>query len=118
MIDRIAVQQEPEGAAPKPPAKKPVVYISGPMTGLENYNHAAFNQLASELAERGYIVLNPAILPLGLTDAAYMDIGIAMLRAADVVALLDGYQHSKGALSEKTYAERIGIPCIPVSELD
>lgn len=118
MIDRIAVQQEQELTEPKPPVKPVVVYLSGPMSGIKHYNHPAFNHHAKELAERGYIVLNPATLPLGLTDEAYMDIGIAMLRASSKVALLDGHQHSKGSLSERTYAERIGIPCVPVSELD
>ncbi|EMD1213045.1 DUF4406 domain-containing protein [Vibrio alginolyticus] len=99
------------------PRAKAVVYISGPMTGIEQYNHPAFNEVSEDLKAHGYVVLNPATLPLGLTDEAYMDIGLAMVRASDCVVLLDGYKQSKGAMAEKAYAERIKIPCLPIDEL-
>lgn len=100
------------------PQSRMVVYISGPMTGLKNYNHDAFNQAQYKLEQRGYNVLNPATLPLGLTDAAYMDIGLAMLRSADIVLLLDGHENSKGAAAEKAYAERIGLTMMEQSQIE
>ena len=50
------------------------VYIAGPMSGLPNFNRAAFNHAHFHLWSKGHIVLNPARLPDGLTQADYMDI--------------------------------------------
>lgn len=88
---------------------KPRVYIAGPMTGYENFNRAAFFAKAAELFQRRAIPLNPAVLPDGLTQAQYMDICFAMIRAADGIHLLKGWEKSKGALAELAYAEKLGI---------
>ena len=37
------------------------VYISGPMSGLENYNFEAFDNAAKYIRDRGDIAVNPAI---------------------------------------------------------
>ncbi|HHQ6122796.1 TPA: DUF4406 domain-containing protein, partial [Enterobacter hormaechei subsp. hoffmannii] len=42
--------------------RKPVVFIAGPMTGYHNFNRDEFNAEARILEERGFTVLNPAIL--------------------------------------------------------
>ena len=85
-----------------------IVYISGPMTGIEDFNRPAFNALAAELRAAGHVVLNPADLPDGLSYAAYMDIDMAMVRAADVLVMLDGWEKSKGAAAEANYAYALG----------
>ncbi|MCG6387511.1 DUF4406 domain-containing protein [Vibrio fluvialis] len=103
---------------PVNPFSRMVVYISGPMAGIENFNHDAFNQAQYRLEQRGYNVLNPAKLPIGLTDSAYMDIGLAMIRASDIVLLLDGHEKSKGAQAEKAYAERIGLTMMEQSQIE
>lgn len=36
------------------------IYISGPMTGLSEYNYPAFHAAAQALREAGYHVTNPA----------------------------------------------------------
>lgn len=86
------------------------IYIAGPMTGVANDNRDAFNQVSKSLAGRGYIVLNPATLPPGLTQYQYMDICFAMLRAADCIFLLPGWKHSAGATAEYHYAYKMAIP--------
>jgi hypothetical protein len=83
------------------------VYISGPMTGLPDYNHAAFCAAAEALRDEGHVVVNPAMLPNGLTQFAYMDIALAMLRACDTIKLLSGYQDSPGALAELALAKKL-----------
>ena len=85
------------------------VYIAGPMSGIDNDNRDAFNQVARELQRKGFIVLNPATLPAGLEQHEYMDICLAMLRTVDVIYLLPGWQHSAGATTEYHYAYKIGL---------
>jgi len=88
---------------------KPKIYIAGPITGYEHFNFPAFNAKAHDLRSNGFIPLNPASLPAGLTEPQYMDICFAMIRAADGIHLLKGWEKSKGALAELAYAEKIGL---------
>ena len=86
---------------------KMVVYLSGPITGVEGYREA-FDKAESELKATGYIVLNPAKLPEGMTKEQYMQINLAQIDAADVVWFLHGWQNSEGAKLEHSYCEYIG----------
>ena len=81
-----------------------VVYIAGKMRGLPDYGRANFDEAARQLSELGYIVLNPAMLPVGMADTAYMPICLAMVDAADCVYMIDGWQESEGARIEYHYA--------------
>lgn len=83
------------------------IYIAGPMTGHENFNRDAFNNAAASLTNRGHVVLNPATLPDGLSEAEYMDISFSMVRAADGVFLLPGWKASAGATAEYHYAYKL-----------
>lgn len=80
------------------------VYIAGPMTGYTDFNHPAFNNYAAQLEAEGCIVLNPAILPMGLEHYQYMLIGQAMLVVADEVHMLPGWVSSNGATMEHGWA--------------
>ncbi len=91
-----------------------IIYIAGPMTGHDDYNRAAFNREASRLSQRGHTVLNPAILPDGLSDAHYMDICLSMLRSAEGVLLLPGWKASAGATAEYHYAYKLGLKTFTV----
>lgn len=84
-----------------------VAYISGPITGVENYKEA-FNKAKKHLEELGYIVLSPTSNPAGLSNAQYMRIDFAMIDAAHVVYFLPGWQNSRGATLERAYCEYIG----------
>lgn len=48
--------------------------------------------------------MNPAILPDGFAHEEYMHICYAMIDVCDCVWLMEGYQRSKGAMMERTYA--------------
>ena len=85
------------------------IYIAGKITGDKRYK-AKFAAAAKALQAAGHVVLNPATLPAGLTDADYMRIGMAMLDTADQVIFLPGYQESAGAMVEMDYCRRIGKP--------
>lgn len=86
-----------------------VIYISGPITGVPRYREM-FEAAAKELTAEGFIPLNPAVLPEGLTEQQYMRIDIAMLDASDAVLLLDGWERSRGSSLECSYCFYTGKP--------
>ena len=86
------------------------IYISGPMRGIPDYNFPAFFEAEQKIVMAGHDVMNPANNPPGLTPAQYMDIDLAMVRAADAVLLLPGWGDSKGSAVEVAYARYLGIP--------
>lgn len=61
------------------------------------------------LEHLGYIVLNPAWLPLGMEYEDYVAIDDAMLLQSDIICLLPGWAKSAGARREKKIAELNGI---------
>ena len=91
-------------------AKRKVVFISGLMTGLPDFNRAAFNAEAELLAALGFIVLNPAVFPDGLEHGQYMAMCLTMLEQADTIMLLEGWESSKGAVMEFNHARALQLP--------
>lgn len=85
-----------------------IVYISGPMTGIEDFNKPEFRKQAHRERMRGNIALNPAALPLGLTYESYMDIAMAQIRACNEIVVLKGFSDSKGCMAEIAYAQALG----------
>lgn len=92
--------------------KRSRCYIAGPMSGEVSGNREAFFSAAHYMEERGDIALNPASLPAGLTEPQYMDICFAMMRAADTIVMLPGWQKSAGATAEYHYAVKIEMKVI------
>lgn len=93
------------------------VYIAGPMKGKPDLNRPAFMQAARELEALGYKVLNPATLPMGIPEAKYLPICLAMVEACDVIALLPGWEASGGATIERAFADYQGKRAASVSWL-
>ena len=87
------------------------IYLSGPMTGLPDFNFPAFHAAAQDLRARGHHVVNPAeITPEGeKTWANCMRADIKALCDCDVIALLPGWEGSPGAHLELHIAHRIGM---------
>ena len=96
------------------------VYIAGPMTGIPEYNYPAFHAAAESLRDAGYEPLSPAQdygEPRGsMPWEWYMRRGLTLLLTADAVALLPGYQHSRGARLEAEIAWTLGMHVRPLSE--
>lgn len=93
---------------------KPLIYISGPMTGIPEFNHPAFNAAAAALRATGLEVVNPAELdtqdagtPLEWAD--YLRRDIRALVDCTAIYLLPGWEKSKGARLEKRIAEELGM---------
>lgn len=91
------------------------IFISGPISKRMDTYKAEFEAAAETISRIGYIPLNPAILPTGMTQADYMRITLAMLQSADAIMMLPGWDESAGARLEREYATYTGIPCVSYS---
>jgi hypothetical protein len=96
------------------------IFLSGPMSGIENFNYPAFNAAAAKLRAQGHSVLNPAENPVPScgTWAGYMRLSIAQLMRCEIVAVLDGWQDSSGAVVEVELAMKLGIPVRDVMTME
>lgn len=93
------------------------LYIAGPMTGLPEFNYPAFRRAGDHLASVGYSVLNPveaeAHNPTPGTPQAwdwYMRHALRMVLDAQGIALLPGWEASKGARLEVSVAQALDLP--------
>jgi hypothetical protein len=88
-----------------------LLYISGPMTGIPEFNYPAFNAAAAQLRERGYTVINPAELD-HKSDASwedYLRVDIAAMLPCDNIYMLKDWERSRGAKLEHTIARQLGM---------
>lgn len=95
------------------------LYVAGPMTGLPEHNFPAFFAAEAALTALGYDVLNPARHGAGeegMTWADYMRRAIPDVLAVDALALLDGWESSRGARLEVHIAETLGMLVKPLAE--
>lgn len=100
------------GKLERPEPKKVVAYIAGPMSGKKDWNFPAFHKAATQLRERGLVVINPAEGFGGRTDLpkeVYMRQAIQNVLKADMVYTLRGWQKSAGASLEVEVARQVGV---------
>lgn len=90
------------------------VYLSGPMTGMPDLNFPAFNAEAARLRDIGFEVVNPAEInrDATMTWEACMRNDIKALCDCDAIALLPGWEQSKGAHLEVHIAHRLGLSVV------
>lgn len=88
------------------------LYLAGPMTGLPDFNYPAFNSEAARLRALGWTIENPAqnAAPAGSAWADYMRLALRQLLLCDGVALLPGWESSRGATLEVRIAGALLIP--------
>lgn len=84
------------------------VYISGAMASRMSSYKEIFAFYEQRLKAQGYIVINPATMPIGLNPDRYMPICLSMIDAADAIFMIEGWEQSRGACLEKAYAEYQG----------
>lgn len=94
-----------------------MIYISGPMTGIDDLNRKAFYDAEEELRSTGAVVFNPhknPFHPKNMTDEQdiwrwYMRLDVRMLTQCDAIYMLPHWQNSKGAVWEHRIAEMLGL---------
>ena len=94
------------------------IYLSGPMTGLPEYNYPAFNEAAQRLRSLGFDVENPAenqAPPCG-TWQGWMRSAIKQMSGCDAVATLDGWLTSRGAMIEVRLAFDLGLKVMEIQD--
>lgn len=88
------------------------LYVAGPVTGVEDLNRPAFEEARELLALKGYAPLLPHDIvrdPATPWREALRQTLRAML-GCHGVALMDGWQASKGACLERNVALALAIP--------
>lgn len=118
------------------------VYLAGPMTGIPFFNFPTFMSAAKALRDAGHEVFNPAendIKTIGRDfsvdyptgDAAQLakDTGFTLRKAladdlnficlhAEAIALLPGWENSKGVRAELATAQALKLQIIEMNEVD
>jgi len=110
--------------------RKKRVYCAGPMSSYpKDYNFPAFYSAAESLEKQGYEPVNPAQLDIeagftlerikALAPAEFQEFlkgaakrDLDALQQCDAIALLPGWESSKGAKAEKAVAEWLGLETI------
>ena len=99
--------------------RRHVVYISGPMTGIKDFNYPAFAQKSQELRRCGFVVINPAVT--GEEDTSnlesvewhdYMISAIDRMRKATALYQMRGWWRSYGAWVEFIVARKMKLRMI------
>ena len=98
------------------------VYISGPMTGLPDYNRDAFDDAKTELKAQGHVTWNPAdnidqAISEGWDHQRCMRVCLDELTRTwsdgtavyDAIWMLPGWRGSRGATVEHLVAKACGI---------
>jgi hypothetical protein len=97
------------------------MYLSGPMTGLPNYNHELFNRVAQEFRQVGFSVCSPAEFfdgDITKERKEYMREAVKYMLEADTIVLLPGWQESKGARLEAAIATELDLTIVEYVEED
>lgn len=116
------------------------LYLAGPMRNIPEFNFPAFHAAAAKLRSEGHSVFNPAERDIehhgtdiskgnatGSEEQATQDHGFSLRDAlcadltyicqtADAIALLPGWQNSKGARAERATAEALSLKIIELQE--
>ncbi len=87
-----------------------IVYLSGPMTGLPDFNVAQFNTIKKTVALTGATVISPADLPQGPAWEHQIRKCMRFVSDCSHMLLIPGWENSKGALLEHLVACQIRTP--------
>lgn len=115
------------------------VYLAGPMRGIPEFNFPAFHSAAAKLRSEGHFVFSPAEKDnerhgtdiskgnangdeevaakehgFSLREALGVDLGW-ICAEAEAIALLPGWQNSKGATAELATARALGLEVIEIA---
>ena len=95
-------------------------YLAGPMTGYPDLNFPLFHAEARRLRAAGHEVINPAEINVdpdkGWEECMRAD--IAELVTCQAIAMLPGWQNSRGANLEHHIATQLGLVVIHLAQAD
>ena len=116
------------------------IYLAGPMRGIPQFNYPAFAAGAAKLRALGHEVFSPAEYDhktygvslaneAGSVEQAAAEHGFDLRKAlaadltwicteADAVALLPGWERSKGVAAERAAALALGLEVFEMESLD
>jgi hypothetical protein len=94
---------------------KAAIYISGKMSGLEDWGAEEFNAFAAKYRALGFNVISPLELDHGDHSGTYgdyirRDVSVLLGPTVHRIYMLPSWRNSKGATFEKHLAEVVGIP--------
>lgn len=96
--------------------QNPILYISGTVTGVENYL-ALFDHAEHTLLQAGFSVCNPTKLcQAHWTWERCMKTVLKAMMDCDALALLDNWEQSRGANVEVRIAKELNMPVKLMSE--
>jgi len=96
------------------------IYVSGPMTGHADFNFPAFHAAAARLREAGWEPINPAENFGGRTDLpreTYLRADVILLAQCEAIAMLPGWEESRGAKLEYLLARELNMPAFDAETL-
>jgi hypothetical protein len=100
-----------------------IVYLSGPMSGIEDENFPAFNAAARALRLLGYTVVNPAEFKTDVTGlegrarwVKFLKVDIKALMDCDGIVMLPGWKKSEGAKHEHYNAKVLNLQIMTLAE--
>lgn len=92
------------------------LYVSGPMTGIEDFNYPAFHAASAALRDQGYEVTSPAeqdetsgLIPGTSRWEDFVKWDLHVMLTCDAIALMEGWRRSRGARLEHFVAMEIGM---------
>ena len=85
-----------------------IYYIAGPISNCLKTYKQAFYDVAQPLRDAGHSVLDPSLLPPGLSQGQYMQICLSMVAVAHELVMLPGWEQSEGAYIEFLLAKKSG----------
>lgn len=90
------------------------LYIAGPMSGIKDLNFPAFHREAANYRAQGHEVVNPAEINAD-PNAQWLDCmraDIKQLVDCDAIAMLPGWEWSRGARLEHHIANALGMKVV------
>ncbi len=97
------------------------LYLSGPMTGHEDWNYPAFNATAARLRAAGHEVFNPAENDNGSAGKPrefYLRLDVEAVSKSDALAVLPGWERSEGANLEVHIARHLAMPVYDANTME
>jgi hypothetical protein len=90
--------------------RKLTIYIAGPITGQDGYNHEAFYRAEIDWKQKGWAVINHIELDEGFFEGEWLSYilrDLPYVEKADAIAMLPGWETSSGARIERLVAEKL-----------